>query len=305
MKGLMEKKLLFVVNPGSGSKSKRQDQLIPLIKNFCSKNFHAHRIYETSGKDDQEKIRSLIAEYKPDTIAVAGGDGTVNMVSSLILNTAITLAIIPLGSANGLAKDLKIPADPAQALNLIKEGRMHAIDTLIINGQNCFHISDLGYNARIVRRFASSLMRGKFLYIWYGLMEFFTLKPFHYQLSHDGKKIEGNAFMMTITNANRFGTNVNINPLGENDDGYFEISIFKPFRKFKSLAILYRLLRHTIYKSKYNHVIHCRKATIDNIENASFHIDGEPVQLSESIQVKILSRALKVIVPKEAGSGKK
>jgi diacylglycerol kinase family enzyme len=204
-----------------------------------------------------------------------------------------------MGSANGLAKDLNIPSDPGRALKLIREGMVHTIDALSINGKNCFHISDLGYNARIVQRFANSLIRGKFLYVWFGLIEFFTLKPFHFHLAHDGKSIEGDAFMMAFTNANKFGTNVNINPLGNNDDGYFEISIFRPFHKLKSLAILYRLFNHTIYKSKYNHVIHCRQATIENLENASFHIDGEPVQLSGSIHIKILVKALNVIVPKD------
>jgi diacylglycerol kinase (ATP) len=293
----MTKKMLFVINPGSGRKNKKQDKALGSISDFCYKNKLPFETYLTMGKDDHDEIRKIIADFNPESVVAVGGDGTVNLVSSLILNSGTSLGIIPAGSANGLAKDLGIPLRLEQALEVIRDGQIHAIDTLSINGNNCFHISDFGYNARIVRRFASSSLRGKILYLWFGLIEFFSLKPFHYLLEHDGQKLEGDAFMIIITNANKSGANVNVNPLGENDDGFFEISIFKPFFKLKFPVILYRLLNNTIYKSKYNIVLHCREAAINNIENTSVHIDGEPVELSKMIRVKILPKALKVIVP--------
>jgi diacylglycerol kinase (ATP) len=295
----MTKKLLFVINRGSGRKTKKQDQIFKLINDFCNKHALEFEIYKTTGKNDPDNIKKIIADFNPQSVIAVGGDGTVNIVGSLILNSGISLGIIPMGSANGLAKDLRIPLNPMQALEVIRDNQIHAIDTLSINENYCFHISDLGYNAGIVRRFASSSIRGRILYIWFGLIEFFTLKPFHYLLKYDGQEIEGDAFMIIVTNVNRLGTNVNINPLGENDDGYFEICIFKPFHKLKSFGILYRLLNNSIFKSKYNLVVHCREANINNIENTSFHIDGDPIQLPKIIQVKILPKALKVIVPLE------
>jgi diacylglycerol kinase (ATP) len=293
----MMKKLLFVINQGSGRKTKKQDHRFDLINDFCKRNLFEFEIYNITGKADAAEIKKIIDDFNPASVVAIGGDGTVNLVAGLILNSTTSLGIIPIGSANGLARDLGIPLNVLQALEVIKNNHLHSIDTLLINGNNCIHISDFGYNAGIVRRFAGSSIRGKILYIWFGLVEFFTLKPFQYSLHYNGQQLEGDAFMIIVTNINRLGTNININPLGENDDGYFEINIFKPFHKLKSFAILYRLLNNTIYKSKYNLVIHCKEAHIDNLGNAPFHIDGDPVELSKMININILPKALKIIVP--------
>jgi diacylglycerol kinase family enzyme len=104
--------------------------------------------------------------------------------------------------------------------------------------------------------------------------------------------------MITVTNANRFGTNVNINPLGEIDDGFFEISIIKPFSKFKSFEILYHLFSNSIHRSNYNRVIRCKFAEIHNLDKTSVHIDGEPVAFKEQIDIEIIPKGLQIIMPK-------
>lgn len=293
----MPKKLLFVLNPLSGGKSRKKEELPVILENFCKENSFEFFLYKTTGQNDQDQIRKLCNEIHPDCVVAVGGDGTVNMVGEVLVSTEIPLAIIPMGSANGLARDLNISEDLDKALHLIKEFHIHAIDSLKVNGLNCFHVSDFGFNARIVRRFHESIMRGKISYVWYGLLEFFLFEPFHYTIHTDNHKLEGQAFMMTVTNANRFGTNVNINPLGQIDDGYFEISIIKPFPLWRSVKILYRLFHNNIHKSKYNRVIRCKKAVIYNKENTSFHIDGEPAQIEERIEVNIVPKGLRMILP--------
>lgn len=293
----MQRKLLFVINPNAGGKSRNKADIPQALKEFCKENNYDFHIYLTTGNNDKEEINKLCSELTPDAVIAGGGDGTVNLVGEVLINSTIPLGIIPLGSANGLAKDLNIPENLSEALNLIKEFTPHAIDCLKVNGFNCFHVSDFGFNARVVRRFSQSILRGKLSYVWYGLLEFFFFEPFFYVIETGHKKMEGSAFMMTVTNANRFGTNANINPTGQIDDGYFEISIIKPFPKIHSFAILYRLFNNSLHKSKYNQVIHCKEAVIYNKEDTSFHIDGEPVQLQEKIAIKIVPKGLKILSP--------
>jgi YegS/Rv2252/BmrU family lipid kinase len=291
------KKFLFVLNPISGGKKK--DRLIPLIYDFCKNNSIHQTVFTTTGNgNDKARLRELILENSLDAVIAVGGDGTVNFVGEILVTTGIPLGIIPMGSANGLARDLGIPEDPAAALDLIKNFHIHPIDTLKVNGIHCFHVTDFGFNANIVRRFHKSLLRGKISYGWYGIQEFFSFRPFAYTIKTDQFIIQGKAFMITVTNANRFGTNVNINPLGEIDDGFFEISIIKPFSKFKSFEILYHLFSNSIHRSNYNRVIRCKFAEIHNLDKTSVHIDGEPVAFKEQIDIEIIPKGLQIIMPK-------
>lgn len=292
-------KFLFVINPIAGGKKKHN--LPAILDSFSKLHSLTFQIINTTGDNEKDlaAIRNKINYFQPDAVVAAGGDGTVNLTGELLVNTGIPLGILPMGSANGLSRDLDIPQNLDDALDLIRKITVHPIDTLRVNGINCFHISDFGYNARVVKRFAESLLRGKISYVWYGIQEFFTFDPFEYSIQTEHQDISGKAFMMTVTNSNRFGTNVNINPLGEIDDGYFEISIIKPFPKIQSLKLLYYLLKGNIHRSTYNRVIRCKKAIICNKERTSFHIDGEPVKLGERVSIEIVPKGLLVICPQK------
>jgi len=293
----MHDNFLFVINPIAGGKKKQDVPL--LLGDFCKNNECLSQYYFTTGNADKDliQIKKSIENIKPDAVIAVGGDGTVNLTGELLVNSGLPLGIIPMGSSNGLSRDLNIPQSFEEALEVIKKFHLQPIDTLRVNGRNCFHISDFGFNASVCSRFSESLLRGKISYVWYGLQEFFSFNPFEYKIQTEHQNIEGKAFMMTVTNSNRFGTNVNINPLGEIDDGFFEISIIKPFPKFRSLKILYYLLNNSIHKSTYNRVIRCRKAVIYNKERTSFHIDGEPVVLGEKVEIEIVPKGLNVITP--------
>lgn len=295
----MSKKLLFVVNPFAGGKNKKD--LPPALEKFCLDNDFSSVTYCTTGKDaDRERIAAYIRDERPDAVIVAGGDGTVNLVGEVIVGTPMPLGIIPLGSGNGLARDLGIPVKKTEdALEVIRKFIPHPIDTLRLDGRNCFHVSDIGFNARIVRKFSKSIIRGKLSYLWYGMQEFFALRDFEYIIETEKERLHGKAFMMAVINGKRFGTNANINPTGEIDDGFFEISIIKPFSRWKSFRILYHLFNNDIHTSEYNQVVHCKKAIIYNCNNTSFHIDGEPATPGRKIEVEIVPGGLTILMPEK------
>ena len=101
----------------------------------------------------------------PQKIVAVGGDGTVSLVAKQLLGSSIPLAILPGGSANGMATELNIPKDPSSALDIIVDGKEKKCDVLKINENNiCIHLSDLGLNARIVKYFDKNTMRGMWGY---------------------------------------------------------------------------------------------------------------------------------------------
>ena len=292
---ILPRKILFVFNPIAGGKDKQY--LVDIIKKFGIKENIECDFFATSGQDDTGKLEKYINHVKYDAIVAIGGDGTVNLAGKVLVGTKIPLGIIPQGSANGLAKDLRIPEDVNEALKLIGKFKAIPIDTLKINGKDSFHLSDFGYNARIIHRFAESIIRGKISYLWYGLIEFFTFKPFSYTIKTPLLTYEGKAFMMIVTNTHQFGNDVVVNPLGKLDDGFFEIVIIKPFSRWVAAHVVHKLVSKTIHRSKYSKLIKCKEAIIYNTDNESFHIDGEPKNLGEKIDIQIVPKGLYIFRP--------
>ena len=289
------KKVLFVLNPIAGDLAKEDVQ--KLSQEYCVKEQLEHEIYVTTGREDEQEVRKLL-QNGFDLVVAIGGDGTVSLVAKLLNHTSITLGILPQGSGNGLSKDLGIPQDIPAALDIIKNGKIKAIDSLEINGYPAFHLCDLGFNARIVKLFCEGDTRGPGAYTWIALQEYLNYEPFKYKIKTDNESFEGPAFMLTIANANAFGSNAAINPEGEVDDGFFEISLIEPFPKTAALGILYNLYTDSIHKSVYSRILKCKEATITKEPSDILQIDGEPVPTtSDEITVKLYKRSLQVLVP--------
>ncbi len=295
----MEKKYhryLFVVNPIAGDNDK--EEFAQWISQLAANHELEFETYYTTGESDAKEIKALIDTFDPQIVVAAGGDGTVNLVAQLLLNTDKAMAIIPLGSGNGLAKDLKIPhINPRDALKIILKPKVVSIDTLEANGNFFMHISDIGFNAHIVRLFNKGSSRGLISYMRFTVKEFFKYQTFYYKITTDNGNAKGYAFMITVANSNQFGSNLMINPNGEYDDGEFEIIIIRQFPRRKILSIMWRLITKRINFSPYTKVIKCKNATIRTKKNKTLQADGEVLGRVKKVDIKIHHKNLRVVIP--------
>ncbi|TPE42538.1 hypothetical protein FJM65_18215 [Pontibacter mangrovi] len=287
--------LLFVLNPIAGDIEK--EDLKEDIDGICSEHTINYEIFTTTGENDKQELERRLRQKKYDAVYAIGGDGTVSLVASVLIGTDTPLGIIPLGSGNGLSKDLDIPQDTEEAMQLIAHHVVRSIDTITLNGKRSIHLSDLGFNALVVKRFSEGDTRGSGSYAWIALQEYLGYEPKHYRIETDADTFEGKAFMVTVANANAWGSNASINPDGILNDGRFEICLIEPFPKAASLGILYKLYTDSIDTSVYTKILKCRKATIYNPDREVMHIDGEPVETAEKIEVEMHPKSLKVILP--------
>jgi diacylglycerol kinase (ATP) len=295
-------KLVFVLNPVSGGIDKEDAEA--QIRNFCRQKSIEGIICKTTGQDDARLVMDQYHQHRPDAIIAVGGDGTVNLVGTTLISKNVPMGIIPLGSGNGLSKDLHIPQNFEEALQVIENFHVRRIDTLQINQHPSLHLSDLGFNALVVHRFCESETRGPAVYAWHVMKEYVGYDPKEYEIITDNEGFKGRAFMVTIANANMFGSNATINPEGEINDGVFEICILEEFPKTAGINILYQLFSAEIHRSLHSRVLHCKWAKIINLENELFQIDGEPVDSPKELEIKILPRSLKVVMPKQASNVK-
>lgn len=296
MKEKSKLKILFVVNPNSGTafNSSYRD----IISDVLDKERFDWKVFETSGKNDPENIRKHLDTFQPDTVFAMGGDGTVNIVAVELLGKDINLGIIPSGSANGLAYNLNIPQNLKKALNFNLKNDAAPMDVIKINEQHfCLHLSDVGLNARIVKRFEKEGSKGL---LGYGKQLFKELLGgktyFHSYIEvpgHRRKKI--NAEMIVIANAKSFGTGAIINPTGQVNDGQFEIIIIRPYPWWFVFTFVFAAFIGKLHKMEYVKVYSASEAKITLPEKQECQVDGEVIPETDLVDVKILPGALKLI----------
>ena len=217
-------KILFVVNPIAGGKEKKDWETA--IREFFKDSTYSIEFYIQSGQNDKPSIVHHIERFNPDKVVAIGGDGTVKMVAEIVKETPMVLGIIPAGSANGLAKELGIPADVNEAVKIILTGREGKLDAIKINEEElCFHLSDVGLNALLVKYFEASKVRGMWGYARSLFKMLWNKKKMRVSIQTDTETIKRKAYMVALANAEKYGTGAVINPHGDVADGEFEIVV--------------------------------------------------------------------------------
>lgn len=91
----------------------------------------------TKACEDATALPGLIRDMAPtiDRVVIGGGDGSLNAAIPGLLDTGLPLGILPLGTANDLARTLGIPAELEAAAKIIAEGQVRRIDVGEVNGR--------------------------------------------------------------------------------------------------------------------------------------------------------------------------
>lgn len=286
--------ILFIINhkAGDDKPTNLKDIIVDLGKQLNYK-FHIYYL----GDNPEQGIKSAIHQYEPTTVAAAGGDGTINLVASIIKNSTIKLLIIPNGSANGMAKEFNMPAAADECIKLLQTGKTATIDLLLINQNISAHLADVGLNARIVRRFQLDRKRGLLTYAKHLFNEIFFIKSKTFLIETEEKTRKVKAVSLTFANATKYGTGAVINPEGKLNDGFFEICIVKPFANIHLFSIALKMFRNRLNYSAYFETISCKKATIRCKRKTLLQIDGEVIGRTKEINLTCLPAALHVIIP--------
>lgn len=288
-------KVLFVINPGAGAKTGTDWEEI--IRAYFADLPHIVYYFVMDDKHDADVLKQFIANIQPDRVVAVGGDGTVTMVSKLVMRTSIAMGILPAGSANGMARELNIPTSPAAALDIIINGSIRRCDLIEINNHDiCLHLSDIGLNAQLIKYFDETPWRGK---LGYARVAFKTLwRKQHVQvvITTESREERENVFMVVLANASKYGTGAVINPEGSISDGYFEVVIVKKLAMSELFKMMFRPGRFDPAK------IQCFRAkavSITTKKKVHFQIDGEYKGKVASIQAKILPGQISLILPRE------
>jgi diacylglycerol kinase (ATP) len=286
-------KLLFAINPVSGGKEKNNWEAS--IREYFKDLPHQIEFYLLTGKDDDVSIRHHIESVKPDRVVAVGGDGTVKMIAEIVKETSLPMGILPAGSANGMAKELKIPLEIKEALQVITDGEIKKLDVIRINDEEiCIHLSDLGLNALLVRYFEHSASRGMWGYGKAVARVLWEKQTMHVTIKTDDTEVKRKAYMVVIANAQTYGTGAIINPEGSVDDGKFEIIVV---RKLNILELLKMLITHKPFDSSCIEVFSTKNVEMSTRRKSYFQVDGEYMGKKTTVKACILPRIVNVMLP--------
>ncbi|SKB83631.1 lipid kinase, YegS/Rv2252/BmrU family [Salegentibacter holothuriorum] len=288
-------KVLLIVNPISGAINK--ENIIQNIEVEVRKINAELQTYRTTGENDQKKIKNLVAGQAFDRILIAGGDGTIKQVAEALIYNKTPIAIIPAGSANGLAINLGIPNNLKEQLKIAFGNSITQMDMLEINSELCLHIGDLGLNAELIKNYQQSRIRGKMGYLLQSIPTLWYSKyPFEFEVQIESRSFTKQGILLAFANAKKYGTGANVNPKGKVDDGVFEVLLFK---NFDTLEILKTLRNETDVNSEFVEIIPVKEARVYCKKPVSFQIDGEYIGEKEEIYVKISSEKLPIMTQKK------
>ncbi len=290
----MKQRILFIVNPISGGLNK---VFVPTLidKNLDHKKFDAKIVY-TTHHAHAKQLAIKAVEGDVDIVVAVGGDGTINEVAGVLESSNKTMAIVPCGSGNGLARTLGIPLDNAKAIAKISGLKTTNIDVGMLNDKKFFNMAGMGFDAHISAHFANSVKRGFLGYIKSTLQEVANYKPQQYEILIDGKLIKRDAFMLSLANSSQYGNNAHISPTASTQDGLLDICIIKPFplRIFPLLG--FRMFAKTVSQSMYVEIIKAKSFQITRQSAGPVHVDGEPFLMETVLTVSVKPLALKIII---------
>lgn len=284
--------LLAIINPISGDIDKTP--IVELLKEEYQQEIEALIIYYTTKENDKNKILQLLHKINPERILIVGGDGTFKMVAE-ITKGCIPLALIPAGSANGMAENLQLPTGLDNQLKVALGNNFIYMDCIAINGELCLHISDLGLNAELIQNYEKGEVRGKLGYLLQSIPTLIQSEfPFDFKIKLPQKTIYKKAFLVAIANAKRYGTGATINPDGLLDDGRFEVLVFK---RFDIPELLRTFQESYVPQSDFIEIYKTPWATIECEKYIPFQIDGEFRGEKKQMTAKISDIKLRIAIP--------
>ena len=239
-----------------------------------------------------------------DAVLVAGGDGMVNSIGAELVGTATALGVIPTGSGNGFARHFGIPLDLSGAIRALARAKRRPIDVGTANGRPFFVTCSLAWDAAIARRFESFPFRGIAPYVFAAAAELITYEdqPIHVALDGGPAQVFSNPILFTVANLTQYGGGAQIAPKARPDDGLMELVVaLRPDLPLLLINIA-RLFNGTLDQLPQVTTRRFRQMDLHRLRATPIQLDGELVEAGREVFIRLLPKALSVLVPPPAGA---
>lgn len=292
------KKVRILINPNSGMGFALDRIREALIKYWDIPGNDLSIQFSLSKEDGQAKARRAV-EDGVGRLLVAGGDGMVNSIGSVLTGTGTALGVIPAGSGNGFARHFNIPLDIAKATEALASAQVQKIDVGYANGLPFFVTCSLAWDAALVDAFEKSPVRGVLPYVFAGVYKLFDYRPQAFTLlldNHEEITIE-DPLLCTAANLTQYGGGAQIAPNARADDGKLQLVTLRQRDLPWIIPMLGKLFDGTIDRLQEVQTRPFSSLTVRRKEAGPMQLDGELLSAPAEVEISVRSRALNVLVP--------
>ncbi|MDR1006644.1 MAG: YegS/Rv2252/BmrU family lipid kinase [Bacteroidales bacterium] len=292
----MKERILFIINPISGiGKQKRAEAA---INRYLDKTLFDFEIIYTQYAHHATAIcEHIVSEKSFQTVAIVGGDGSINDCVKGLVGSNVRLAIIPAGSGNGLARTLKIPLTLRGAIAIINERKAVCIDTVALNDKIYASIAGIGFDALVAKEFSATKIRGFIPYFQIVATHYPLYKPKKYSIKIDKVPHNLTALFICFANSTQFGYNTLVAPSASLTDGQINVICVKKIPiPFLPIVASFLFTKH-FEQSTYVKSFQAKEILISNNGKIGINLDGEYFEEENDIRISIKPRSLHVLIP--------
>ena len=295
-------RIAVIINPISGAGGRieiARERAAQASAFIASRGGDPALVFVTERTGHARELAASAIAQRISTVVAWGGDGTMNEVGTALAFTGASLAIVPSGSGNGLARELGIPFDSAAALDIACSEREIVIDAGEIDGRLFFNLAGVGLDARVAHRFAIEGLerRGFSRYMEITIRELMQYAPDCLTVTTPSSSVTTPVLLVAIANGRQYGNGAVIAPKARLDDGRLDVVIVRhrsPLRALFEMPLVFM-----------GRAANVRGVTMEAVEVVQitsphpvvYHLDGEPIAGTLSIHARARPRALRIKVP--------
>jgi diacylglycerol kinase (ATP) len=283
---------LLCVNRKARRVGQKVDEAVQLLRD------HGLQLIEEPTRSPDE-MPDVIRSYrgKVDLVIMGGGDGTLNSAVEGLVDTKLPLGILPLGTANDLAKTLGIPPALPEACAIIAAGATRTVDVGWVNGRYFFNEAGCGLSKRMAR-FLTSGDKGAFGVLAVaasGLRVLQSARPFDAEIRCDGQTKTVRTAHLMIGNGQNFGGVIHSSDaqIDDNRLDLYSLEIDQPWEVIKALP---DVVRGSYLDSAVVRVLQGREFEVRTQRPLAVDTDGE-ITTQTPATFRIVPDAIAIFAP--------
>jgi YegS/Rv2252/BmrU family lipid kinase len=288
------KRALLLVNRHSRHGQKRLNEAIEQLQQLG-----LELIQEST--QEPRQLPQLIRRYRNhvDLVIVGGGDGTLNAAIEGLVDTQLPLGILPLGTANDLARTLKIPPSLPSACEIIASGNVHRIDLGLVNGKYFFNVASCGMSVQITERLTKEVKRrwGVLAYAATALQVILQARSFRAEIRFNGESIRVNTVQIAVGNGRHYGGGMTVAHDATIDDQRLDLYSLEISHWWKILTLLPALWQGRHSNESGVRTLHSKEIEVYTRKPRPINTDGEITTYTPA-KFRVIPKVLPVLVPR-------
>jgi diacylglycerol kinase (ATP) len=293
-------RICLIINPTAGQS--KPGSALAEIKTCITEWCPDLTVRETDSKGAGERLAREIKAGEFDMVVAAGGDGTINEVLNG-LGDHTPLGLLPLGTANVLARELKIPVnDIAGACNVLKTCPPIPTDMGLCNNRRFSLMVGIGFDAQAVKEVEPEVKNrvGALAYALSALKALTRMRrALRFRLFMENRKLFSRGMMLVVANAGNYAGDLQIAPMASIDDGMLDLCLFRERSKLAFVGQWLLVLMRKQLEDPHFTYVRARQVRVECKPPAAVQLDGDYFGRTP-VEIRVLPGAVRIIRPAPA-----